>query len=242
VRISWDDGLTPFEGVYQAVLYPQNSPGVAWNGLTSVVENGDNQPDEMYIDGQKIANHIVPSPLSGTIAAFMWPDEFEPYNGIVSGLTAQPRQTFGLCYRDNRELHIVYNVLVKPSTDKYASLADDISPVNFAWDFTSTPVGVTAAKATSHMVIDLDNAPSGAISDLEDLLYGDDSNDPSLPDPDTIVDLFESYATLRVTDNGDGTWTATGPDSAITVTGDTFTIDWPSAMFLDADSYRIYSL
>lgn len=245
MRISWHEAANRLysQGISNGVLYPQNSPGVPWSGLVSVNEKGDGNPNALYVDGQRVLNHITPLSFSGTISAMMYPDEFEIYNGNVSGFTAQSRLSFGFSYRDNRDIHLVYNANVAPSQDQYSSLGGDVSPVSFSWDFETIPVDVPTAKATSHLIVSLDNANADAVSELEDMLYGDDMDDPFLPDPAIVLELFESYTTLRITDNGDGTWTADGPDSAIIMLdANTFQITWPSAIFIDADSYRIYSL
>jgi hypothetical protein len=243
-RISWDGSDRPYdEGISQGMLYPQNSPGVAWNGLISVSEGGDPETTPLYMDGIRYRSRSVPDAFSGTINAFMYPDEFEPYNGNLGPVTGQPRDSFGLSYRSNRELHIVYNATAAPSSDSYSSINASPTPVSFSWAFTTVPVDIPGGRPSAHIVVMVDDAPAGALSDLEDLIYGDDANDPSLPMPVDVYALFESYATLTIVDNGDGTWTATGPDDAITMLDDTtFQIDWPSAIFLDSGTYTIYSL
>jgi hypothetical protein len=211
--------------------------------LISVDEKGDDNSTPLYFDGQKYLNQIIPSVFDGTLSAYTYPDEFEPYNGVVEGITGQSRLSFGLCYRDNNEIHILYNVTAAPSSDQYSTLSDSPSPVAFAWAISTLPVDVPTARATSHLVIPVAQAEAASIADLEALIYGDDENDPSLPDPATILSIFESHTTLRITDNGDGTWTATGPDDVVSMTDATaFQIDWPSAIFADSTSYRVYSL
>ena len=243
-RLAWDSSNPNYsQGVSNGVLYPKFTPGVSWSGLISVLESGEDAPTPMYIDGQKYRDESTPSTFGGTISAFMYPDEFEPYIGLDNGLTAQNKDFFGLSYRTNNELHLVYNVMVAPSSDQYSSLGDTVSPVAFSWAFETVPVDIPSGRPTSHIVVMLDVAEAGAISDLEAILYGDDMNEPALPDPATVYSLFETYTTLTITDNGDGTWTADGPSSAITMLDDTtFQIDWPSALFVDSDSYQIYSL
>ncbi|HEY2455591.1 MAG TPA: hypothetical protein VGI71_23850 [Scandinavium sp.] len=244
MRISWDTGTRFYpEGVSQGVLYPQNSPGVAWNGLISVTEKGDASSNPLYFDGQKYQEDSVLSEFDGTVVAFTYPDEFEQYNGITKGLTAQKRKSFGLCYRDNNKLHIVYNASAAPSSDQYNSLSDTPNPVAFSWDISTVPMDIPAARPTPHLVIVLAQANTAALAELEALLYGDDANDPSLPDPLTVISIFESNTTLRITDNGDGSWTASGPDSVVFMTGtDSFQINWSSAVLIDSDTYTVYSL
>lgn len=245
MRISWDgDSNRVYSaGVDSGVFYPQNSPGVPWNGLISVAEKDGTTIDTSYIDGQKYRNQLKPSNFSGTISAFTYPDEFEPYNGLVGFISGQPRDSFGFSYRTNNELHLVYNAMAGVSNDEYSSLGSTASPVAFQWDFTTLPVDIPYGRPSAHLVIMLDYANADAMSDLEAVIYGNDTNDPSLPDPSDVLEIFESHTTLRITDNGDGTWTADGPDDVITMLdSNTFQIDWPSAVFIDATSYTIRSL
>lgn len=244
-RISWDTGPRTYsQGIGNAVLYPKNSPGVAWNGLTSVTEKGDDSTNSLYVDGQLYRNRNVPSTFAGVISAYTYPDEFEPYIGANKGITGQPKKTFGLTYRDNLELHIVYNVVVLPSSDKYVTLGDTTSPVDFSWDFTTLPVNVPGGRPSSHVVVMLDYVHPAALSALEDILYGDDANTPSLPDPLSLFNLFDSYADLRITDNGDGTWTAVDtPGTIITMLDSvTFQIDYSTAIMINSDEYTVHSL
>jgi hypothetical protein len=243
-RISWDPSDRNFaQGVGNAVLYPQNTPGVAWSGLVSVLEKGDSDTSPLYMDGVRYRNRVVPGSFSGTIVAFTYPDEFEPYIGVKNGITGQVKRTFGLTYRSNHELHLVYSVLVDPSNDQYSSIGADISPLAFSWGFTTTPFDTPNARATAHLVVMLDAVHPEALAALEDILYGDDANDPSLPAPQAVFDLFDIYATLRIVDNGDGTWTATGPDEVVSmIDTDVFQIDWPSAVYLTDTTYIVSSL
>lgn len=243
MRISWGDERPYTQGVYQGVLYPEDSPGVAWNGLTGVTEKNTDNVSQVYVDGQLVQNQSDPSEFAGVISAFTYPDEFEPCIGLQAGwITAQGKKAFGFSYRTNRELHVVYNARVSPSSDQYQTLGGDISALTFSWDFTTTPVDIPGGRPSAHLVIMLDYAQPGAIADLEALIYGDDENDASLPSPETVTGIFESHTTIRITDNGDGTWTATGPDALIVITGDTFTIDGAFTTVLDASTYKIRSL
>lgn len=243
-RISWEDTDKFYAaGIEKGVLFPRNSPGVPWSGLISVSEKSDSAPSSLYIDGQKAKDHIVPSVFSGTIEAFTYPDEFEPCIGLDSGISGQMHEDFGLAYRDNRSIHLIYNANASPSSDQYQTLGGDVSPVTFSWDITTRPVVVPFARPTSRLVISLDFADPAAVSDLEDYIYGNDSDQPSLPDPSVIIDIFESHTTLRITDLGNGNWRAEGPDSVITMLdSETFQIDWPSAIYIDPETYRIFSL
>lgn len=244
MRISWDSSSPVYSaGISKGVFYPQNSPGVAWNGLISVLEKGDPTEDSIYQDGQKFRNRVLPGNFAGTITAFTYPDEFEPYNGQSGNVFEQTRSMFGFSYQTNRELHLVYNARISPSNDQYVSVALSATPMAFQWTFTTLPIDIPVSRPSAHFIILLDYANTSALSDLQAIIYGDDSNEPSLPDPTIVLSIFESHTTVRITDNGDGTWTAIGPDSAVLMLdANTFQINWPSAVFIDANTYTIRSL
>jgi hypothetical protein len=244
MRIVWDADKDRFfsAGVSQGVLYPQDVMGVAWNGLISVSENGEQDQEAHYFNGIRYHSQSLSSAFSGTISAYTYPDEFGPYTGIDGIFTNQSRLSFGLTYRTNREIHIVYNALTSPSKRAYSSTGSKMDPVVFEWDFTTLPVKIPGGKPSSHIVILTMECPPGAITDLETVLYGDDLTDPSLPLVEDIIEIFESNSTLRVTDNGDGTFTISGPDTAVYMTdADSFQINWSSLVMLDSTHYRISS-
>jgi hypothetical protein len=245
-RVSWDASTdkTYSTGISQAVLYPQNSPGVAWNGLISVTEKGDDNTTSISVDGQLAIAENLPGVFAGSLSAYMYPEEFEPCIGNSDGYTSQPNKSFGLCYKDNHQLHILYNVLIKPGSDKYQTLSDNPSAVAFGWDLTTTPVDIPWGRPSAHLVIMVDYAQPGALSALEDVLYGNAANAPSLPSPQAIYDIFDPFALLTITDNGNGTWTADdhGHGAISMVDGNHFQITWPSAVFLSDTTFRIHSL
>lgn len=249
-RITWDDGDRPYSrGVSQAVLYTDNASPVAWNGLISVLQKGDDAPAVQYLDGVPYNNHMPLSVFDGTLTAYTYPEEFEVCNGVDNGVTAQVRASFGLCYRDNQELHILYNASVAPSNDQYSSLSDSPNPVSFAWTVSTLPVDVPGSRPTSHLIISLALADTAAMALLEAALYGDDENDPYLPTVAQVLEMFESSTLVRITDNGDGTWTATGPDELVFidpvnfafVAGDTFVITADTVVFISQGEYTISS-
>ncbi len=245
-RITWDAYVDRIyeQGVSQGVFYPENSPGVAWNGLISVTEAGEQAQEPKYFDGQKYHDRNRPPVFAGTISAYTYPDEFEPYDGISSTIfTGQPRKSFGFSYKTKNEIHIVYNVLTAPSNHSYSSIDEKPNPLAFEWSFTTLPENIPGGKPSSHIVIMIDAAKPAAITDLEAAIYGDDENEPRLPSVEEIIDIFESAATLRITDNGDGTYTALGPDNVVILLDDeTFQINWSSVVIIDDMTFSVSSL
>lgn len=237
-RLTWDEAPTFSAGVDRAVFYPTTGSGEAWNGLVSVNEKPSSEERLRHLDGLKIAQRRHRDDFSGLIQAYTYPDSF--YENVI--LQVRPN-SFGLTYRtlagNNYRIHLVYNVVVLPTDHTYQQRDPDL----FQWNFTTTPVDIPFGNPSAHLVIDGDLAYSWAITDLEEILYGNETQDPRLPTPQEVWDLIEENSLLIVVDHGDGTFTITGPDDAITMlSATTFEIDWPSVVLIDVDTYQISSL
>lgn len=251
-------------GVDRGVLYLDGIAGVPWNGMVGMSESPNGgEATPYYIDGIKYSNQSSPEEFEGTLEAFTYPEEFAlcdgtAYMAIGLFITQQKRRSFGFSYRTRigndvdgtdrgYKIHIVYNAMANPSEKDYTSISDEVEPTTFSWDISTTPVKFEDAafgvKYGSHLILDSRIVYPWAMRAVEAVLYGDNDNYGRLPSPREILDLFINNALLQITDNHDGTWTATGPDEAITLLNDgVFEIDWPSAVMIDADTYVISSL
>ena len=169
-KLTWSDpGEHFFEiGVDRGVLYVDDDPGVAWNGLISVDESptgGD--PTPYYLDGLMFLMVPTAEWFEATITAFNRPVEFAPCDGTSTGVngmrvTAQRRRPFGLSYRtkigndqdgvDHGYLiHLIYNAMVGPSTRNHASMSADVNPTPYSWPVKAKPVSVPGYKPTWKM-------------------------------------------------------------------------------------------
>jgi hypothetical protein len=219
----------------RGVFYPKTGPGVVWNGLTSVKENPSDVEDHIrYVDGVKTHNRRNLGVFAGSIEAYTYPSSF--YDSVL----AQRRQTnFGLTYRTEDKIHLVYNISVAPSTYNYESGSTE----PFRWNFTTLPVEVPGSRKSSHLVVDTSDAYSWTVEALEAVLYGTVDTQARLPMPDEVFQIFEDNSILQIIDHGDGSWTAIGPDEVIQMLDTTtFQINWPSAIYVDEESYTIHSL
>lgn len=257
-RLDWDSaGSREYEkGVDKGVLYADGSDGVAWNGLMSISEKpsgGDLQP--YYVDGQKFYVDNAPEEYAATITAFTYPDELEACEGILpynAGLllTAQRRLQFGLAYRTmtgndvtpnaSYKLHLIYNARMAPSDREFTSDSDKPSPATFSWDIQAQPINVSGFRASAHIVIDSDTVSGPALSDIEDILYGTDIDQPRMPTLSELSAAIDAYADLLITDLGDGTAVITGT-GVTDIDADTYTIDWPTVVAIDANTYLVSS-
>lgn len=241
-------------GIDRGVFYPLEGIGVPWNGLVAVSEApSDGDLSEVYTDGSRIVQNRKRESFAADLSAFMYPVEFEEYDGTVGNNTNQARKSFDLTYRTltgnaldpkgGYKIHLVYNALATPSTKEFNTLGSDVSVQTFSWNLTTIPELIPGGGYSAHLVIDTSLAHPWVIEELEDLIYGSSVNDPEMPSISKVLDMFENGSILKITDNGDGTWSADGPDEAISMLSETlFEITWPSAVYIDTASYNISSL
>ncbi len=260
-RIAWDEvGQRYYEaGVDRGVLYVADLPGVSWNGLTSVSETpSGGEERSYYLDGIKHLSSSAAEEFVATIEAFTYPPEFEACDGseeIFDGLfaTQRPRKSFGLSYRtkigndvDGLEhgykIHLVYNALAAPTNRGNSTIGDAIEPENFSWSISTRPITIPGYKPSSHFVIDSRRVDPLVLTDLENILYGSDVTTAHLPTQEELFNIFQAYSGFIVVDNGDGSFTVTAPDDVLVMLdATTFEITWPSAVYIDADSYTLSS-
>lgn len=208
-RITWNNPGTRFyeTGVDRGVLYVGTSPGVAWPGLVSISETpSGGEPKPHYIDGVKYLNLAKVEEYEATVEAFGCPREFLICDGtseIHTGLyaTQQPRSLFGLSYRTligndadgsdhGYKLHLVYGALAAPTTRTYATTGDKTEPSKLSWSISTLPPSVTGIRRTSHYLVDSRYASPAVLSELEDFLYGTDSQYAALPTPTELISMF----------------------------------------------------
>ena len=213
-RLVWDQtGDRLYEtGIEKGVFYPINNsgvytPGVAWNGLTSVSESPSGaEATALYADDIKYLNLYSAEEFGATIEAYTYPDEFGLVDGsaeLATGVTVgqQARKEFGLCYKtlegndvDGQDhgykLHLIYGCMCSPSQKQYQTVNDSPSAITFSWEVKTTPVNVTGHKPTSLIVIDSTKVDATKLAALEEILYGGESVEPRLPLPDEVATIF----------------------------------------------------
>lgn len=245
-QITWDNtGERIYEtGVDHGVLYIPTGgvydDGVAWNGLTGVTESPTGaEATPVYADNIKYLNLISAEEFGATLTAYTYPDEFGQFDGSATpapGVTVgqQSRKTFGLCYRTLKgndvdgtdlgyKLHLVYGCQAAPSEKAYATVNDTPEAIEFSWDITTTPVAVPNLKPSATITIDSTQVDPTDLASLEDMLYGTEGTDPTLPPPATVIALFAGSLTVATPTEPtyDG---GTGVITIPTITGVTYRI------------------
>lgn len=257
--LQWDAaGERQYEaGVERGVLYPPDKTPVPWNGLISVEESFDRAVSPIYYDGMKISDEVELGDFAATLSAMTYPDEFLELEGMVemkSGVYAsdQRPQMFGLSYRTKvgndvlgqdagYKIHLLYNVTAIPSSKSYTTVSDQLSATQFQWNITAVPEEVPGIRPTAHFIINSLETDPWLMEELEEILYGTETTEPYLiPLPD-LVTYIRDWFRIKITDNGDGTWTAeTKRDGAIQMLpNDMFEIDDVNAAYSSPTMFTI---
>jgi hypothetical protein len=259
-RLVWDQADDRFyeNGVSQGVFYGSDRKGIPWNGLSAVEESNNDNLEPLYFDGLKYGDIVTIGDFEGKIKAFTYPDEFLPYEGVAAWepgfyLTNQTKKRFGLSYKTEinngqssgigYKIHLIYNVIAVPSDKVYQTLSLNSDPTDFEWAISAIPEQVDRFRPTAHIVIDSRKIDPLLLIDIENIIYGTDEVEATLPDLNALVRFVQKWGRFIVTDNGDGTWTATSPlPGAITMLDSTtFEITSDTAIVLTPDTYELSS-
>ena len=182
-------------GVDQTVLYPYDTtngytPGVAWNGVSSIAENPDGaEPNDIYADNLKYLSILSAETYGLTIEAYQSPEEFDECDGsasIATGVTArgQSRKMFGLSWRTkigndvNDDLgykyHLSWGLKASPSDQTHETVNDSPEASQLSWEAKSTAVKVEGYKPISKMEIDSTKVDADKLATFLGYIYGTD--------------------------------------------------------------------
>lgn len=222
-KLVWDQVTEKIyeTGTDHGVIFPQNNDGtygngVAWNGLTAFTASPSGaEKTDLWADNIKYVTMRSAEDFGGTIEAYMYPDEFKPCIGeaeITSGVNfgQQKRQAFGFVCRTvvgndvqmndyGYKLHICYGCTAGTSERAYQTINDSPEAITFSYEFTTTPVPITATgytdmKPVSYITIDstkfTTTADQAKLQTLLDALFGTDNAEAFLPTPDQIIGYF----------------------------------------------------
>ena len=212
--LKWNEiGKKIYEtGIKKCVLYVKKSDGkynagVAWNGLTSVTESPEGgEANDVYADDIKYLTLRSSESFKATVEAYTYPDEFLQCEGIIYPVVGvflgqQPRKPFSLCYRTTLgndvhndsygyKLHIIYDATATPSEKAYQTIDDSPEAVQFVWEVNSVPILVNGYKPTSVVILDSTKIAESDLTIVEEILYGNDTDDPKLLLPEEIADII----------------------------------------------------
>ena len=220
-------------GISDVLVSVNDDEAIRWNGITSMsVSPIRIESKPVYLDGVLRVDKKPRTVYTASISCYTYPEELDKKD-IFTG---------DLCYRTEVDggfrIHILYNVVVKfDGMSNYETLVEE-TPIDFKWGVYGTLR--QSDVMFTEVVIDSRYSDEEAMSVIEGEIYGDN---PRIPDIDFIRDFIESTATLIITDEGDGIYTAEGPDRVVYLTSDTeFIIDWPSVILFSDVEFEVSSL
>lgn len=202
-------------GLDRGMLYVDEDNGVPWEGLVSIEENSEGEkPQSYYIDGFKYLVHHFADESTYNLSAFYSPEEFDECDGsseMISGLSIknQIRKEFSLSYRSRLgngtegldfgyKIHLIYNATASPSEGIYSTLSDSVDVEPLSWDMVTRPVLIRDQAPSSHFVIDSTKISPGNMQAIEEVLYGSDSAQPRIPNPNEIVAIIASVEGVEI--------------------------------------------
>lgn len=212
-KLQWDQvGERIYEtGVDHGVLYKSDGSGVPWSGLTSIQEDfGGDTTTPHYLDGIKFNDSQTTGNFIATMKALTYPDEFLEYEGVSEIDTGiyvdgQPHKTFGLSYRSligndtvgldlGYKIHILYSLLAVPEIPTYLTFGDKVSPAEFSWRLVGIPQDSVNYRSTAHAIVDSRYLNPALLQVLENILYGNESQDSTLPELSNLVEFVANWA------------------------------------------------
>lgn len=205
-------------GTAKGALFVQDATGaygegVAWNGLISANQSNDGaEPTDLYADNIKYLSLMSAENHKGTIEAYTYPEEFEVCDGSAAVnpgvyVGQQMRVPFGFVYctivgNDTQgnaygeKMHFVYNARVSPSERSYETVNEDPEAITFSWEYTTTPVDLSDVTLEGRTLdpsagITISKTEVGAVKyqELQDLVYGTEALEPTLPTIQEIITL-----------------------------------------------------
>jgi hypothetical protein len=261
-NIVWDqiEDKTYETGLDRGVLFFPDGGAVAWNGLTSVDEINRTTSEPVYFDGVKFNDIVTLGDFAAVLRAYTYPDEFLQFEGIVEEQTGlyladQPQNLFHLSYRtmigtaddQGYKLHLLWNLTAIPAVVSHQTVSDSFSPIEFEWSITAIPESIPGYRPTAHVILDSRRIDPLLLQDIETILYGDPLDEdrvPTMPSLKGFVSYVRKWDRLIITDNGDGTWTATANAAGVIemLSETEFEITSDTAEFIDPPDNETYEI
>lgn len=211
-----------------------------WVGIKKIVEfYGGPEETVTYYEGSSIRNSSILNNFEMEVESFSFPPL------VLDSDFSMTYRNYTNVDLDEYEIHFVYNVRGYLDSVSKVTHEENTDPFDFSIRLFSVPVSdvVIGSRPSYHYYIKSKELSSELLEHLESILQGDDENDPRIPDLNELEDFLEGDADLRITDHGDGTWTAfTELPHVIETIGPTeFKIVWDKVKYLDEDTFKIKS-
>lgn len=248
--LEWDkfDERPWMSGLDRGVLYTHSGEAIPWNGLVSYNEKTSVKGEAAYFDGYKIHDITTLKGCDGVVEAITYPEILDSVKEFTPGavLSQQGIESFNFSYRQKLdsggyEIHLFGNMTFVSNTLSYTTISDQASPMTFKFDASAPRVQVSGIPPTCHLSVNTDLADPQFITWFEEQLYGSSTVSPSIPDFSAFLAELRDWTIVAITNNGDGTWTASTPypNYIFDLGANEFRIDNADITYLNADTYEI---
>lgn len=258
-RLTWGDaGTREYQaGLDRGVVYIDGAAH-AWSGLVSVKTEVKKKVESVFYDGVKVDDIVVHEGFEGEISALTYPDAFEACMGWSEtdqvGVFASEQfpERFHLTWRSqigndqealgsDYRIHLLYNATAIAKDIEYETITDETEPLEFEWDITAVAEPVSGLRPACHYILDTRKMDPELVGDLETILYGDETTDPSMPPMRSILTFIEKWDRIIVKDLGNGIFTVTAGDELTINPDGSWILTDANATNITADSYDLSS-
>lgn len=202
-KLTWGSELLKnYEtGISNGVLYKNNSFSV-WNGLISVSKsNTDSSVDEFFYDSRKVYTNVSTGIVQFDVVALSFPDSFSSCLGLLEPrpgffIDGQNKEFFDFSYKtsygnDGYKIHLVSNAFVLNNSFSSTSFSEKIDPVQKSFTIATVPQKAYSEKRpSSYFVIDSTKIDQDVLVEVECILYGTSTTDPSFLSQEDFVNLL----------------------------------------------------
>ena len=208
--LTWNaSGERIFEtGVDKGVLYIDGLPPQIWPGLISVSNTPTGGEFESnYFDGIKYQALVAKQEFKATIKAFYVPFEFNRCIGIKQidheGLNAaqQSIEFFNLAYQTKigndidsinkgYKIHLIYNAIPTVSDNNFQSISNNSTANTLSINISTVQPLLNGIPISSYRVIDSTKYSVEVMTNIENILYGTNTNNPRFPTPLELITIL----------------------------------------------------
>lgn len=203
-------------GVSNGVLY-YGSGAFPWSGLISVEDTSTPRYTSIYVDGFKIADAELAPEYAGTIKCVTYPQILNYLMGMESDASGVSHDFTNFSKRfhmsfmtkgsdgDGKEtdfLHLLYNISATPDNRTYTTYGQNVTPTEFSFKLTSTPVEFFGGSPSTHFIVDLGQISADRRTILLNTLHGHERDNPRMPDIQLIINVLINLKEVRIVSEG----------------------------------------
>lgn len=204
-------------GVSNGVLY-YGTGAFPWSGLISVEDTSTPRYTSIYVDGFKIADAELTPEYTGTVKCVTYPQILNYLMGMESQVSGVEHDTAGFSKHFNMSfmtkgsdgngkevdyLHLLYNVSAMPDNRTYTTYGQNVTPTEFSFKLTSTPVEFFGGSPSTHFIVDLSQISTDRRTILMNTLHGYDRENARMPDVQLIINVLINLKEVRIVSEGD---------------------------------------